>query len=209
MAAKVVLSSLSFEIRPGEFVALLGVSGAGKTTLLKTLIGEVSTFSGDITATGRFGYAPQRAPLFPWLTVFENLRLALPNSVASDDGENRIRDLLKRAQLESAGDLKPQALSGGMRTRVSLLRAFLMSAPVILMDEPFLGLDFVTRETLHELTLSLARETGATILFVTHDIDEALKLANRVLVLRNDGRGFSLDQTGADWKAIYEALNEG
>lgn len=228
IGTKSILSKLSFEIPEGEFVALLGVSGAGKSTLLKAMIGEISGLVGRVEGPARFGYAPQRSPLLPWLSVLENLRLAIPSSMSADDGEARIRDLMQRAHLEGAGDLKPGALSGGMRSRVSVLRAFLMSEPVILMDEPFVGLDVVTREALHGLTRALARETRATTLFVSHDIDEALRLADRIMVLKKDGTGFCYDRKSqpiefslgpaqasmnqdeyrARWTAIYEALRE-
>lgn len=228
LGAKSVLSSLSFEIPSGEFVALLGVSGAGKSTILKSMIGEVPRQSGEVVGPNRFGYAPQRSPLLPWLTVLENLRLALPSELSQVEGDAKIRDLIKRAHLEGTEDLKPSALSGGMRSRVSVLRAFLMAEPVILMDEPFVGLDVVTREALHSLTRTLARESGATTLFVSHDIDEALRLADRILVLKKDGTGFCYDQKSKPlevsdgpaqtsshqgdyrdrWKSIYEALRE-
>lgn len=228
LGTKSILSSLSFEIPAGEFVALLGVSGAGKSTILKSMIGEVPRLTGEVIGPRRFGYAPQRSPLLPWLTVLDNLRLALPVDLSTPEGDEKIRDLMKRARLEGTEVLKPSALSGGMRSRVSVLRAFLMAEPVILMDEPFVGLDVVTREALHSLTRTLARESGATTLFVSHDIDEALRLADRILVLKKDGTGFCYDQKSkpiesgegpaqtsahqddyrSSWSAIYEALRE-
>lgn len=178
-----VLSDFSIAVSAGEFIALLGPSGCGKSTLLRTIVKEFTHETGQINGPTRIGYAPQRAPLLPWLSVFDNLLLAKPDNETSAIFRKQIDRLLIRAGLEDTRDLRPSTLSGGMRGRVNILRAFLMKSEVLLMDEPFVGLDAVTRERLHSLTLELWQEETPATLFVTHDIDEAIRLANRIVVL--------------------------
>ncbi|MDX9731688.1 MAG: ATP-binding cassette domain-containing protein [Bdellovibrionales bacterium] len=194
-----VLSNVDVSLGRREFVAVLGRSGSGKSTFLKSLVGEAALINGakvlgDIKGPGRFGYAPQRAPLLPWLSVRENLFLARPAHIEKKVFEARMGELLALADLVGIEGKKPTALSGGMRSRVSLVRSFLMDSSVLLMDEPFVGLDVVTKARLHALTLTMWERTQSAALFVTHDIDEALALASRVLILRRDGTGFCFDK---------------
>lgn len=211
-----ILKKISLSLRPGEFVALLGASGSGKSSLLKAIVGEAPIASGSILGPRRFAYAPQRAPLIPWLTVLENLELArLPNE-PHESFQKRAKAVLLRAGLEDAENVKAHKLSGGMRGRASVARAFLIieSQPeVMLMDEPFMGLDIVTRDILHNLVVELWSSRKPATLFVTHDLDEAIKLSNRILVLSRDGTHFKVDQSvqqnqsPSDLRAkIYEAL---
>ncbi len=200
-----VLQGLNLTVRSGEFVALLGPSGSGKSTLLRAIMREVPLTSGEIRGPRRIAFAPQRAPLLPWLTVLENVELAKPITMSSDEFQERAIRVLERAGLGSHLSLKSHKLSGGMRSRASLVRAFLMldispkatetEAPVILLDEPFIGLDAVKRDLLHELTQELWTETKPATIFVTHDLPEATKLANRVVALAKEGTHFSVDRT--------------
>jgi NitT/TauT family transport system ATP-binding protein len=228
-----ILRNLSLTIQPGEFVSLLGPSGAGKSTLLRAIMKEVAVASGSIRGPTRIAFAPQRAPLLPWLSVLENVELAKPAAMNEDSFRQRATDVLTRAGLGEHLHLKSHKLSGGMRSRASLIRAFLMldvssqnphEKPVVLLDEPFMGLDIVKRDILHRLTQDLWAETKPATVFVTHDLQEALKLGNRVLVLSKDGTGFTLDRniengsllasdSDSDsekkpeiWREIYEAL---
>lgn len=229
-----VLRDLSLTIFTGEFVALLGPSGSGKSTLLRAIMREVPLASGAIRGPRRIAFAPQRAPLLPWLTVLENVELAKPLTTPTTEFREHAVQVLTRAGLGDHLELKSHKLSGGMRSRASLVRAFLMldtssrsandEAPVILLDEPFIGLDVVKRDLLHELTHELWAETKPATIFVTHDLQEATKLANRVVVLSKEGTEFSIDHkadrnsetsktTSSSWsnepglqQEIYEAL---
>lgn len=211
-----VLKDLSLTVRAGEFVSLLGASGSGKSTILKAIVGETPLSKGTIAGPERYAYAPQRAPLLPWLTVLENLELARLSDEPIEEFRFRARSMLQRAELLDAENVKAHKLSGGMRGRANVARAFLMieaQPEVLLMDEPFIGLDAVTRDLLHSLVLQLWSLKKPASLFVTHDLDEAIKLSNRVLVLSKDGSKFTMDQTidqstsSSDLRArIYEAL---
>ena len=211
-----ILRNLSLRISPGEFVSLLGASGCGKSTLLKAIVGEAPLASGKILGPKRYAYAPQRAPLLPWLTVLENLELVRLPTEPAEVFRDRAKLMLYRAGLPEAENVKSHKLSGGMRGRASVARAFLIieSQPeVLLMDEPFIGLDVVTRDLLHGLVLELWSSKKPASLFVTHDLDEAIKLSNRVLVLSKDGTKFTVDQpitastsSSALRAQIYEAL---
>lgn len=211
-----VLKDLSLSVSAGEFVSLLGVSGSGKSTILKAIVGEIPLAYGKIAGPKRYAYAPQRAPLLPWLTVMENLELARLPTETVEAFRNRAKSMLQRAGLSEAENVKAHKLSGGMRGRASVARAFLIieSQPeVLLMDEPFIGLDVVTRDLLHGLVLELWSFKKPASLFVTHDLDEAIKLSNRVLVLSKDGTRFTVDQSitastssSALRAQIYEAL---
>jgi len=225
-----VLRNLSLKIFAGQFVALLGPSGSGKSTLLRSIMREIAVASGTMRVPSRIAFAPQRAPLLPWLTVLENVELAKPPTLPSQEFRERAVSVLKRAGLGDHLDQKSHKLSGGMRSRASLIRAFLMldvsprsnqkEAPVILLDEPFIGLDVVKRDLLHELTQELWAETQPATIFVTHDLQEATKLANRIVVLSKDGTSFSVDRSAGEaisaasaWvneseihREIYEAL---
>jgi ABC-type nitrate/sulfonate/bicarbonate transport system ATPase subunit len=180
-----VLDGVDLTVEPGEFVALVGPSGCGKSTLLSVIAGILEPDSGSVAVGGvgsaRLGRAtlmPQTDALLPWRTLRENLRLAADLAGASDDVEHA----LGAVGLAAFGDHYPHALSGGMRQRGSLARAILTGAPCWLLDEPFGALDAITRAQLHgRLTAAWVRHRPA-VLLVTHDLDEAVLLADRVLV---------------------------
>ncbi len=190
------LAEVDFEVGAGEFVTIIGPSGCGKSTLLRLAGGLLKPDRGSITVDGdspkagrrskKFGLVPQSPALLPWLTVRENLTL-LPKVNRSQGrgpvGDGEIQALLEAIGLAPFADTLPSALSGGMQQRVSLARAFALRPPVLLMDEPFAALDEITRSQMRFLLLDVWRDTGATVVFVTHSIEEAVLLSDRVLVL--------------------------
>jgi ABC-type nitrate/sulfonate/bicarbonate transport system ATPase subunit len=176
----------------GEFVALLGPSGCGKSTLLNAIAGLIEPDAGEIRLDGRatgarlgkLAYMPQHDALLPWRTVLENATLSAEVSGGSRRAaRERAIELLPRFGLEGFGDHYPAALSGGMRQRAAFLRTVLTDREVMLLDEPFGALDALTRRSMQEWLLGLWNELGRTILMVTHDVEEALLLADTVAVM--------------------------
>ena len=184
------IRKLSFTARPGEFVAIVGPSGAGKTTLLKIISGLDKAFEGQLQlpAAGRIGFMFQEPRLMPWLTVAQNL--ALVDKTASGE---RLTACLSQVGLKDCADLFPNQLSGGMQRRVALLRAFLVAPQLLLMDEPFQSLDAPTADQLRAHLLELWQGSQPTVLFVTHNLHEALALADRVLFLSAGPSRIALD----------------
>ncbi len=186
------LRDLSLHVNAGEFVTLVGPSGSGKSTLFSLLAGLLDPEQGEIWLDGQlrqerignFGYMPQRDLLLPWRSVTANV--AIPLELGGMDrtvaGE-RAEEMLAHFGLEEFGALYPSALSGGMRQRAALLRTILTEQDVLLLDEPFGALDALTRRELQDWLLNLWQEYSKTIFFITHDVDEALYLGDRVLVL--------------------------
>ena len=185
-----VLRALDLDIARGEFVALVGSSGVGKSTLLRVLMTLAQPTAGDVTikpdpaAHTALALVFQDARLLPWRRVLANVAFGLEKT-SSTRLERRVRALaaLKLVGLEELADRWPYQLSGGQRQRVSLARALAVDPSILLMDEPFSALDVATRENLQDELIRIRRETGKTILFVTHDIDEAVYLADRVVAL--------------------------
>jgi NitT/TauT family transport system ATP-binding protein len=183
--AVVALDRLTLDVAPGEFVCLVGASGCGKTTLLNIVAGLDSPTSGAANVSlGRPALMFQEAALFPWLTVRKNIELSLRLSkVAKRERRTRADALLEMVHLGGFGDKRPHELSGGMRQRGALARALAQQAPVVLMDEPFGALDAMTRDLLHDELERLWRENGLSVLFVTHNVREAVRLGDRVVLL--------------------------
>lgn len=184
--AHVALASLSLRLAAGEFVALVGPSGCGKTTFLNIVAGLDRDYAGNVRLAphpdgraARVGYVFQEPRLLPWRTVYENIALVLPPQGAGEV----IQEMLAAVGLAAARDLYPPQLSGGMSRRVSIARAFAIQPDLLLMDEPFVSLDHDTVEQLRELLLKLWRARPTTVLFVTHDLREALVLADRLVLL--------------------------
>lgn len=180
-----VLADLDLEVRRGEFVTLLGASGSGKTTLLNIIAGLEEPTAGSVTAPAEgCAFMFQDASLFPWLTAGQNVELALELAgVPRAQRRERAEELLELVRLPQVADKRPHELSGGMRQRVALARALAQDREVLLMDEPFSALDAITRDLLHEELLRVWRTTGRTIVFITHNVAEAVRLGQRVLLM--------------------------
>ncbi|MBB5954515.1 sulfonate transport system ATP-binding protein [Saccharothrix tamanrassetensis] len=174
-----VLDGLDLEIAPGEFVALLGRSGCGKSTLLRILAGLDAEVEGAFSVPDKVSMAFQQPRLLPWRRVWRNISLGLHGV----DGRAVAEKALAEVRLESHADAWPLTLSGGEAQRVSLARALVREPELLLLDEPFGALDALTRSAMHRLVEQLWREHRPSVLFVTHDVDEALLLADRVVVL--------------------------
>ena len=181
----VVLDDVSLDVAPGEFVCLLGASGCGKSTLLNLLAGLEKPTSGSAqVAGGSPALMFQEPALMPWLTAGGNVELALRlRGIPRRERQEEAQRLLGLVRLEDAYKQRPHQLSGGMRQRVALARALAQRSSVLLMDEPFAALDAITRDVLHEELTRLWRETGISVVFVTHNVREAVKLGQRVLLL--------------------------
>nr|WP_240194957.1 ABC transporter ATP-binding protein [Desulfobulbus rhabdoformis] len=195
-AARLVFSNLQGELRQGELVCLIGRSGCGKSTLLKVIAGFLQPSSGKCLLAGQEigdagpdrGVVFQEDALFPWLTVRENVTFGMKANTI-DSGE--VDALLQQVGLfDYAGQL-PQTLSGGMKQRVALARVLIRSPRLLLMDEPFGALDAQTREEMQSLLLRLMRDRQQTVIFVTHDVQEALLLADRIWLMDQEGGGFT------------------
>jgi len=192
-ATNEVLGDLNFSISSGEFVCIVGPSGCGKTTLLKCLSGLLQPTSGEVLFDGARVEGPPRRmavvfqdynrSLLPWMTIERNVGLPLARSVPKAVRSKRIVDALASVGLAGAGEKYPWQLSGGMQQRAAIARALAFQPEVMLMDEPFAAVDAQTRIDLEDLMLMVAKEYAMTVVFVTHDIDEAIYLANRVVVL--------------------------
>lgn len=175
----VVIDGLDLTIAPGEFVALLGASGSGKTTLLRTLAGLDPVGDQDVATPDARAVVFQDARLLPWKKVWRNVALGLKDK----DVRARAEAALREVGLGHRLDAWPSTLSGGEAQRTALARALVREPSLLLLDEPFAALDALTRLKMHDLVLSLWREHRPSVLLVTHDVDEAVALADRVLVL--------------------------
>jgi NitT/TauT family transport system ATP-binding protein len=183
-SAVVALDHISLDVRPGEFVCLVGASGCGKTTLLNLVAGLDDVTSGSIERQGRPAVMFQDPSLFPWLSVSRNVELALKlRGFAKSARRARAAELLSLVQLEAFADRQPHELSGGMRQRVALARALAEEGEVLLMDEPFGALDAMTRDVMHDEIERIWQQTGCSVLFVTHNVREAARLGDRIIVL--------------------------
>ncbi|GAB3213620.1 ABC transporter ATP-binding protein [Marinactinospora endophytica] len=182
-AGRAVLDGVDLDIGAGEFVALLGRSGSGKSTLLRVLAGLDQDFDGEVTVPGPTMVAFQDPRLLPWKRVWANVALGLGSARPREDALAALAEV----RLAERADAWPLTLSGGEAQRVSLARALVREPGLLLLDEPFGALDALTRITMHDLVLRLWRRHRPGVLLVTHDVDEALLLADRVLVLA-DGR---------------------
>jgi len=177
-----VLQDVSLTVAEGEFVSLLGASGCGKSTLLALVAGLESPTSGTVaTPAGRAALMFQEAALFPWLTAGQNIELALKlRGVPRKERRATAEHLLERVHLAGQHGSRVHELSGGMRQRVALARALGQEARILLMDEPFAALDAITRDVLHDELTRVWQETGLSIVFVTHNVREAVRLGQRV-----------------------------
>jgi NitT/TauT family transport system ATP-binding protein len=180
-----VLDGIDLTIAPGEFVCLLGASGCGKSTLLNIVAGLEPATSGSVqVAAPGAALMFQEPALFPWLTARRNIELALRlRGVARSDRRTRADELLELVHLAGVGDTAVHELSGGMRQRVALARSLSQERDVLLMDEPFAALDAITRDLLHDELERIWLTTGRTVVFITHNVREAVRLGQRVLLM--------------------------
>ncbi|MBV8517672.1 MAG: ATP-binding cassette domain-containing protein [Acidobacteria bacterium] len=189
--ATAAVQDLSLSVQEKEFVAVVGPSGCGKSTLIHTLAGFVPPTRGTVTVGGAVIQGPspdrgvlfQRLGLFPWATVAANVRFGLDFGGTVGDGRASVAELLQRVGLESFADFYPAQLSGGMAQRVAIARVLAPAPQVLLLDEPFVALDAQTRDEMHQLLLRLHERKPMTVILVTHDVEEAVLLADRVIVL--------------------------
>jgi sulfonate transport system ATP-binding protein len=190
-----VLQDVDVTARPGEVLAVLGPSGCGKSTLLRAAAGLDTASAGRVLIDGtpvsgidpRCAVAFQEPRLLPWRSVRENVRLGLPRGIPRDEGDAVIDDLLRLVGLTAHAGHRPRAISGGMAQRASLARALARNPGVLLLDEPFGALDALTRLKMQDLLLTIHAAQPTTVLLVTHDVDEALQLADRIVVLGRTG----------------------
>ncbi|MCI5688966.1 MAG: ABC transporter ATP-binding protein [Emergencia sp.] len=187
-----VLKEVSFSVAEGEYVAVLGKSGCGKTTLLNILAGFDKRCDGGVWLQGVDSENPsadravvfQSPTLFPWLNVLGNVTYPLKRAgMRKEERKNLAMEIIEKVGLHGYEQYYPHELSGGMQQRVALARVFVMRPPLLLMDEPFAALDAQLREQMQSLLLSLRKDYNPTIVFVTHDVEEAVRLADRVILL--------------------------
>ncbi|APZ52864.1 ABC transporter ATP-binding protein [Salipiger abyssi] len=203
-----VLDDISFDVRPGDVLALLGRSGCGKSTLLHMLSGLAMPSGGEVVINGNTVTEPspkwvmmfQAPSLYPWMTVAQNAALGLRFSRRGHEIARRVPEVLDLVDLKSFAGRNVQELSGGQQQRVALARSLATNPEVLLLDEPFSALDAFTRRSLQRDVRAIARDLGLTLVIVTHDVSEAVRMADRVLVLdANPGRiaedtGVALDE---------------
>jgi putative hydroxymethylpyrimidine transport system ATP-binding protein len=193
---KSIFQSLSIDVRPGEFVSVIGPSGSGKSTLFKLITGLLEPDHGEIQIMGerteqrlgKVGYMPQKDLLIPWKTVLENV--VLPLEVRKESKQQKlteIREWLSRFGLADYEKAYPHELSGGMRQRAAFLRTIMTGKDLLLLDEPFGALDSLTKRNMHSWLLGLWGELQKTVLFITHDLEEAILLSDRIYLLKDEG----------------------
>jgi len=194
---KSVFEKISLDVKAGEFVSLIGSSGSGKSTLFKLVNGLLEPDQGEIVINdgkvtgkrlGSVGYMPQKDLLLPWRTVLDNV--LLPLEVAKENKKVKlpeVREWLTRFGLADYEESFPNELSGGMRQRAAFLRTLMTGKELLLLDEPFGALDSMTKRTMHSWLLGLWGELQKTVLFITHDLEEAILLSDRIYVLKPDG----------------------
>jgi len=227
-----IIEEINFDIGKGEFICIIGSSGCGKTTLLRIMSGFEKTTDGEIICDGEKVKSPKTKwafifqdfnQLFPWKTVKQNIRypLSLNKKISRKERNVKVNELLQMIGLKSFANYYPHKLSGGMKQRVVIARALAMNSNILFMDEPFSALDPQTRDKLHKELLKIWKEINLTIIFVTHNISEAIRLADKIIVLggipariikivKNDVQG---NRTPTDtgylelWDKLHKAIN--
>jgi NitT/TauT family transport system ATP-binding protein len=179
-----VLKEINFACKKGEFVSIVGKSGTGKSSFLNALANFIP-YQGKVTVPARIGYIFQSHSLFPWMTVAQNIAFGLGN-LSGKAREKKVADLLARIELTEARHKYPTQLSGGQVQRVALARTFAADSEIILADEPYAALDHHTRDKMHEWLLNILKESRKTVIFVTHYIEEAIFLSDRVVVVKDN-----------------------
>jgi NitT/TauT family transport system ATP-binding protein len=205
-AKSAIIKGLTFEVGPGEVVAICGPSGIGKSTLVRTIAGLIAPESGEVRIDSllvtepieNLGFVTQdySRSLFPWLTVEKNVALPFKGrEVSKEERQERVKEALDEVGLADAARLYPWQLSGGMQQRVALARALVVKPKLLILDEPFASLDVYVRLELEDLVAKLVQNHGTTTLLVTHDIDEAIYMADRVFVLHGTPANLAVELT--------------
>lgn len=183
--SKSLIENISFSLEKNEFLSIVGSSGCGKSTIIKLIAGIEKAVKGTISGK-KTGYMPQKDLLLPWRTVLENI--ILPYEINRKNKKEAVKKAvgyLKKVDLEDYKDKLPQELSGGMKQRVSFLRTLLTDGDILLLDEPFSALDAITKEYLQKWLLETLKKFDKSVIFITHDINEALFLSDRILVCKD------------------------
>jgi putative hydroxymethylpyrimidine transport system ATP-binding protein len=195
---KSIFQDISMDVLPGEFVSVIGASGSGKSTLFKLITGLMEPDQGQIwingqqsgNRLGKVGYMPQKDLLLPWRTVLDNVLLPLELTKEKKHGKlTEIREWLSRFGLAEYEEAYPNELSGGMKQRVAFLRTIMIGKDLLLLDEPFGALDSLTKHNMHSWLLELWGDLQKTVLFITHDLEEAILLSDRIYLLPGEGKG--------------------
>jgi NitT/TauT family transport system ATP-binding protein len=197
ISGQTILAGVDLTVHRGEFLGVIGASGCGKTTLLRLIAGLMQPSDGSITCLGQPLRGPRRDvavvfqdygdALLPWRTAADNISLVFEVSgLPKDEGKARIKALLSKVGLQKHADKFPSQLSGGMQQRVQIARCLAQEPVVLLMDEPFGALDAMTRHSLQDEILRIVADTGITVVFVTHDLEEAIYLSDRVIAMKSN-----------------------
>ena len=182
----VILHDISIKFPQGSFTVFVGPSGCGKSTLLKIITGIESATSGTSTVNGSLSMVFQNGSLLPWLNIYNNIMLGLESSnLGQSEKDHAVQDMIILMRLESVVDHYPRDLSGGQRQRVGIARALVSNPEILLLDEPFSALDAETTENLHEELLKLWHVKKLTIIMISHSLDEAIELADKVYVMKS------------------------
>lgn len=183
---RIILEDVSFHVGEGEFISIVGPSGSGKSTILGILAGIISEDAGEVKINGEVSYMYQKDMLVPWKKVIDNIGLPfIFRGKKKKQARELVRPYLEDFGLKECAKQYPSKLSGGMRQRANFLKTFLTSKDIMLLDEPFGALDAITKRNMQEWLLQIQRKYHSTVLLITHDIDEALYLSDRVYVLGN------------------------
>lgn len=182
---KLLLKNISLSLEEEEFLSIVGSSGCGKSTIIKLIAGIEKANSGTIECKST-GYMPQRDLLLPWRNILDNILLPMEiNKKNLEEGKKKALEYLKKIKLDEYKDAFPSELSGGMKQRISFLRTLFTEGEILLLDEPFSALDMITKEQLQKWLLEILKEFKKSIIFITHDINEAIFLSDRILVCKN------------------------
>ncbi|WP_099191613.1 ABC transporter ATP-binding protein [Tepidibacter mesophilus] len=183
---KIILNDINIHLKEGEFVSLLGPSGSGKSTIFNIISELIKPDEGNvlIDSDSRVSYMPQKDLLLPWKKIIDNVAIPLTiRGYSKKDARNEVKDYFKAFSLDGYEYKYPSQLSGGMRQRAAFMRTYINSKDIMLLDEPFGGLDAITKSNMHEWLLNVLEKFNTSVLFITHDVEEAILLSDRIYIL--------------------------
>jgi len=183
---KIILNDINIHLKEGEFVSLLGPSGSGKSTIFNIISDLIKADEGEILIDGesKVSYMPQKDLLLPWKKIIDNVAIPLTiRGYSKKDARNKVKDYFKTFSLDGYECKYPSQLSGGMRQRAAFMRTYINSKDIMLLDEPFGGLDAITKSNMHEWLLNVLEKFNTSVLFITHDVEEAILLSDRIYIL--------------------------